>query len=398
MSRLTSIHNAEARPSNKLAVSPKAPHAGAATANSAALAESYRTVRHCTEALCEPLASDDYVVQSMPDASPVKWHLAHTTWFFETFLLLPHLPGYQVFHPEFRYLFNSYYQGVGARWPRSQRGLLSRPTVVDVYAYRAHVDKHVAQFLRTAGAEAPGQIAATALLGVQHEQQHQELILTDLKHAWAANPLCPVYREGLLEIGTPPRQCWLAFPERLAWIGHDDSSFAFDNELPRHRTWLNAFQLASRLVTNAEYMDFVNDGGYDRPDLWLSDGWAARQAQGWEAPLYWVKQGGEWSMTTLAGPRRVRSDEPVCHISYYEADAFARWTGARLPTEAEWETAAVGAPFGGHFAEGGHFHPARIECAGRLRAALPALRRCVAMDGESLRRLPRLPPAHGRIG
>jgi ergothioneine biosynthesis protein EgtB len=241
--------------------------------------------------------------------------------------------------------------------------MLSRPTVVDVYAYRAFVDKHVAQLLRTAESETLGKIAATVLVGVHHEQQHQELILTDLKHAWAANPLNPVYSEAPLETGTLPRQNWLAFPARLAWIGHDGGGFAFDNESPRHRTWLHAFQLSTRLVTNAEYLAFVDDGGYDRPELWLSDGWAARQAQGWEAPLYWAQDGGEWSMNTLAGPRHVRPDEPVCHVSYYEADAFARWAGARLPTEAEWETAAADVPLGGHFVEGGRFRPAASSAA-----------------------------------
>jgi ergothioneine biosynthesis protein EgtB len=292
MSSLTSIHEAEARPASRLVGSPPkpvVPHADATTAKGVALADSYRTVRRCTEGLCEPLATEDYVIQSMPDASPVKWHLAHTTWFFETFLLTPHLPGYQVFHPEFRSLFNSYYQSVGARWPRSQRGLLSRPTVVEVFGYRAYVDKQVAELLRTADNETLGKIAAIVLLGLQHEQQHQELVLTDLKHAWAANPLAPVYREAPSEVGTRPPQNWLSFPAGLAWIGHDGSGFAFDNELPRHRTWLHAFQLGSRLVTNAEYLAFVKDGGYARPDLWLSDGWAARPAQGWEAPLYWAE-------------------------------------------------------------------------------------------------------------
>jgi ergothioneine biosynthesis protein EgtB len=359
MSSLSSIHEVEATPAGRREFSPANPvaaHAGSATAEGAALAESYRTVRRCTEALCDPLAWDDYLVQSMPDASPVKWHLAHTTWFFETFLLAPHLPGYRLFNPEFRVLFNSYYQGVGPRWPRSQRGLLSRPTVVDVFSYRCYVDKYVAQLLRTAGPETLRKIAATMVLGVHHEQQHQELILTDLKHAWSANPLLPVYRDALFEVGTPPRQSWVDFADRLVCIGHDASGFAFDNESPCHRTWLNAFQLASRLVTNAEYLAFIDDGGYDRHELWLSDGWAARQAQGWEAPLYWRKQGGEWSMTTLAGRRRIRPEEPVCHVSYYEADAFARWAGARLPTEAEWETAAS-VPVG-HFLEAGRFHPA----------------------------------------
>ncbi len=367
MSSLSSIHEAEAGPASRLAVSPQnpvVPHAGSAAPDRATLADAYRTVRRCTEALCEPLAPEDYVVQSMPDASPVKWHLAHTAWFFETFLLEPHLTDYRPFHPQFRFLFNSYYQGVGPRWPRAQRGLLSRPTAVEVFGYRAYVDKHMVRLLQEAGTEVLEKIATTVLLGINHEQQHQELVLTDLKHAWGANPLDPVYREALLEIGTRPRQSWLSFPAGLAWIGHDGSGFAFDNESPRHQTWLHAFQLASRLVTNAEYLAFVNDGGYNRPELWLSDGWATRQAQGWEAPLYWTEQGGEWSMTTLAGSRRVRPDEPVCHVSYYEADAFARWAGARLPTEAEWETAASGVPLGGHFLEGDHFHPAAAERGG----------------------------------
>jgi ergothioneine biosynthesis protein EgtB len=361
MRSLSSIHEAGACPATTTAVSPPDPgaaHAGSATPDSAALENVYRTVRRCTEALCEPLATEDYVIQSMPDASPVKWHLAHTAWFFETFLLVPHLPGYQPFHLQFGFLFNSYYQGVGPRWPRAQRGLLSRPTVVEVFDYRAYVDKHVVRLLREAGTETLRQIATTVLLGLNHEQQHQELILTDLKHAWAANPLHPVYREALSQDGPPPRHRWLAFPAELAWIGHHGSDFAFDNESPRHQTWLNGFQLASRLVTNAEYLAFISDGGYDLPELWLSDGWASRQAQGWEAPLYWTEKSGEWSMTTLAGLRRVRPDEPVCHISYYEADAFARWAGARLPTEAEWETAASGTPMGGHFLEGGNLHPA----------------------------------------
>jgi ergothioneine biosynthesis protein EgtB len=206
-------------------------------------------------------------------------------------------------------------------------------------------------------------MATTVLLGLHHEQQHQELVLTDLKHAWAANPLHPVYRETPFEDGTPPRHSWLAFPAGLAWVGHDGNGFAFDNESPCHRSWLHTFQLASRLVTNAEYLAFVNDGGYDRPELWLSNGWATRQAQGWEAPLYWAEQGREWSVTTLSGPRRLVADEPVCHVSYYEADAFARWAGARLPTEAEWETAASGTPIGGHFLEGGRLHPAASSAA-----------------------------------
>ena len=327
-----------------------------------ALAESYRTVRRRTEALCEPLASEDFVIQSMPDASPVKWHLAHTTWFFETFLLVPFFPGYRPFDPRFRFLFNSYYDGVGPRWPRSRRGLLSRPTTVEVFGYRAYVDKHVTRFLESFGSQGLEQIART-VLGMHHEQQHQELILTDLKHAWAANPLCPVYREALLECGKCPRQRWIAFPASIASIGHDGSGFAFDNESPRHRIWHHGAWLSNRLVTNAEYLEFIQDGGYDRPDLWLSDGWATRQSQGWEAPLYWAEQDGKWSISTLAGPRPLFVDEPVCHVSYYEADAFARWAGAKLPTEEVWELASTVVPFGGHFMESGRFHPATSPAA-----------------------------------
>jgi ergothioneine biosynthesis protein EgtB len=327
------------------------------------LAASYRDVRRGTEALCEPLQVEDYVIQSMPDASPVKWHLAHTSWFFETFILAPHLPGYRPFHPQFGFLFNSYYQTVGPRWPRPQRGLLSRPTVAEVYRYRAYVDEHMAQLFRPAGAEVLKAVAPTVRLGMHHEQQHQELIVTDLKHAWAANSLHPVYREGLPKNGDSPPRAWLSFPQGLAWIGHDGSGFAFDNESPRHRVFLHGFQLASRPVTNAEYRAFLADGGYDRPELWLSDGWDTRQARGWTAPLYWEEQGGEWSVVTLAGLRPLDPAEPACHVSYYEADAFARWAGARLPTEAEWETAAAGVPVAGHFLEGGRFHPAAAAVA-----------------------------------
>jgi ergothioneine biosynthesis protein EgtB len=315
----------------------------------------YQAVRRTTETLCEPLAVEDYGLQSMPDASPVKWHLAHTTWFFETFVLVPSLPGYSLFHPQFGFLFNSYYQAVGPRWPRPQRGLLSRPTVAEVYRYRAHVDEHLARLLQR---EPRPEVAATVRLGINHEQQHQELIVTDLKHAWAVNPLHPVYREALPGHGDPPPLRWLTFPEGLAEIGHAGDGFAFDNESPRHRVFLHGFRLASRPVTSGEYRDFLDDGGYDRPELWLSDGWAARQAHGWAAPLYWEHHDGEWFAVTLAGLRALDPAEPVCHVSYYEADAFARWAGARLPTEAEWETAAATVPLAGHFLEGGHFHPA----------------------------------------
>jgi ergothioneine biosynthesis protein EgtB len=322
------------------------------------LASLYREVRRATEALCAPLEVEDYVLQSMPDASPAKWHLAHTAWFFETFVLAPHRPGYRPFHPQFAMLFNSYYNAVGPRWPRSQRGLLSRPTVAEVYRYRAHVDEQMAALFEPASADLPRRVADVIVLGLNHEQQHQELLLTDLKHALAANPLRPAYREAAPPGGKPPALEWQTFPAGVVWVGHDGDGFAFDNESPRHREFLEGFRLASRPVTNGEFLAFLADGGYERPELWLSDGWAARQAHGWAAPLYWERERGGWTALTLAGPRSIDPDEPVCHVSYYEADAFARWAGARLPTEAEWETAAATAPVAGHFAEAGHYHPA----------------------------------------
>lgn len=314
----------------------------------------YTAVRRQTEDLCTPLVTEDYVIQSMPEASPVKWHLAHTSWFFETFILQPRLVGYRAFHPHFGFLFNSYYQAVGPRWPRPERGLLSRPTVAEIYRYRTYVDEHMARVCRL---DDPA-LHAVVSLGLNHEQQHQELILTDLKHAWAANPLHPVYRAAVPADGASARRSWVSFPEGLAWVGHDGAGFAFDNESPRHRVFLGGFLMSSWLVTNAEYLAFMADNGYARPELWLSDGWAACQAQGWAAPLYWVKEAGEWLNVTLAGLRPLDQAEPVCHVNYYEADAFARWAGARLPTEAEWEVAAGSVSMAGHFLESGHFHPA----------------------------------------
>jgi ergothioneine biosynthesis protein EgtB len=347
-----------------------------------AVAAFYHNVRRQTEALCEPLEVEDYVIQSMPDASPVKWHLAHTTWFFETFILQPHVPHYRPFHPQFVFLFNSYYDTVGPRWARHQRGLLARPTVAEIFRYRASVDDQMAMLFRQANTAASKEIARVALLGLHHEQQHQELILTDLKHAWAANPLHPVYRATLPESDCGVPRAWAPFPEGLSWIGHAPTAsiprggerqrgdFAFDNEAPRHRVFLDSFQLSTRLSTNAEYLAFMADGGYQRPKLWLSDGWAARQAREWTAPLYWENRDGEWSAFTLGGLRTLNPADPVCHVSFYEADAFARWAGARLPTEAEWETAAAAAPVTGHFLEGGRFHPAATpapEDSGQIR-------------------------------
>jgi ergothioneine biosynthesis protein EgtB len=332
-----------------------------AAATTGALAERYDQIRRATRHLCEPLSPEDCQVQSMDDASPAKWHLAHTSWFFETFILEHAVPDYRPFHPEFRVLFNSYYQTVGQQHPRPRRGILSRPTLDEVFAYRAHVDEHMLELLGATG-ELDAEIVE---LGLQHEQQHQELILTDIKHLLSCNPLHPRYRDcPESAAGEPAALRWIGFGEGLRWIGHDGNGFAFDNELPRHRVFVDAFALATRLVTNGEFLGFIDDGGYERPDLWLSDGWNTMQARGWRAPLYWEQGGGARQVMTLGGLQPLRADEPVCHVSLYEADAFARWAGARLPREAEWEVAAADANLDGNFVESGRLHPAPTTAAG----------------------------------
>jgi ergothioneine biosynthesis protein EgtB len=323
-----------------------------------ALASSYEETRSLTEQLCAPLAVEDFGVQSMPDASPTKWHLAHTTWFFETFVLAGRDPSYRPFHPQFGSLFNSYYNSVGPFWTRSQRGILSRPTVAEVYRYREHVDRAMRLLLHDGGPDLPPEIRERIVLGVNHEQQHQELLLTDLKHAFASNPLRPVYRE--LRPGstqTPARLHWIDYPGGLCSVGHDGSGFAFDNESPRYRVFLAPFQLASRLVTCGEYRAFIDDGGYRRPQWWLSEGWATSRAEDWQAPLYWERQDDVWYNMTLGGWQPVREADPVCHVSYFEADAYARWAGARLPTEFEWERAAEDCALVGTFLDLEKLHP-----------------------------------------
>jgi ergothioneine biosynthesis protein EgtB len=306
----------------------------------------------------------------MPDVSPTKWHLAHVSWFFETFLLTPFLPGYTSPNPLYNYLFNSYYNAIGERHPRPNRGLLTRPTVAETYQYRHHVDQAMLALLEQVDANQLAEIAQILTLGFHHEQQHQELILTDIKHVLAANPLRPAYTTTPTKPSraatTLPALQWVSYEGGLVEVGQDGEglsaqNFFFDNEGPRHQQFLAPFQLASRLVTNGEYLAFMEAGGYERADLWLSDGWYTVQANNWKAPLYWEQRDGKWWNFTLAGMREVALNEPVCHVSYYEADAFARWSEARLPTEGEWELAANANPFtitaSANFVESGAFHP-----------------------------------------
>ena len=329
------------------------------TTGRASLRERFHQVRDETEALAAPLSAEDQTIQSMPDASPTKWHRAHTTWFFETFLLKPHLPGYEEFHPDFSYIFNSYYVAAGPRHPRPERGLLSRPGVAEVAAYRAHVDAGMSRLLETD----PADLAGLARIGLHHEQQHQELLLTDIKHALFQSPLFPAYlAESHAAAGAPPPPPpgWLDVPAGLHQVGvgagRDLPDFHFDNEGPRHAAYVPGCRLADRPVSNGEYRAFMLDGGYARPELWLSDGWAARQAGNWDAPGYWLHHEGEWQAFTLHGLRPVRSDEPVTHVSYYEAAAYAEWAGHRLPTEFEWEVAARLHP-SGPVEPGSRLHP-----------------------------------------
>nr|WP_294554596.1 ergothioneine biosynthesis protein EgtB [uncultured Rhodopila sp.] len=296
----------------------------------------YQSVRRDTETLVGNLTEEDQSVQSMPDASPAKWHRAHTTWFFEQFVLVPHISGYRVFDPAFSFLFNSYYDAVGDRHPRPSRGLLTRPPVRQVTEYRRYVDAA----MRRALPGLPASVLPIVELGLQHEQQHQELLMTDLLHAFAANPLCPAVLPDWREPeGDPAETAFIRFPAGLHRIGHDGRGFCFDNETPSHRVWLDDFSIASRLVRNRDWLAFIEDGGYRTPPLWMSDGWAAAQAGGWDSPLYWRKHDGRWFQFGPGGLVSLAMNAPVRHVSWYEADAFARWSGARLPTEAEWEIA-----------------------------------------------------------
>ncbi|MFV0295391.1 MAG: ergothioneine biosynthesis protein EgtB [Hyphomicrobiaceae bacterium] len=327
------------------------------------LAERLFETRALSLELAEPLSAEDMVVQAMDDASPTKWHLGHVTWFFETFILKDHVPGYETFDPSFNYCFNSYYETQGARHPRPLRGLLTRPPVDRVIAYRRHVDGALERLMTAGGLEIPA-IASLIEIGINHEQQHQELLLTDILALFAASPLRPAYREpgsgARAEVRDISEAGWISFDGGIRDVGHDGKGFCWDNELPRHQVLLQPFRLADRLVTNGEWRNFIEDGGYRDPLLWLSDGWASVQREGWDAPQYWEKRDDQWHMMTLEGLLPVDAQAPVSHVSYYEADAFARWSGCRLPTEFEWETAAAGLPCEGNLLARGALRPVAV--------------------------------------
>ncbi len=330
------------------------------------LRERFGVIRQRSERLAAQLPVEDQVIQSMPEASPTKWHLAHTTWFFETFVLEAHDEEYSSpFPDEFAHLFNSYYRGAGSFFERSRRGVIGRPTVETIVQYRSHVDEALKSLLKNAdGSE---EWLSIVEIGCHHEQQHQELLLTDIKHALSLNPLQPVYREDCADIddsagagerGT--RKKWLDIEDGLYEIGHDDQGFYFDNEGPRHRVHLQNFQIATEPVTCEEYARFIDDGGYEDSKWWLSEGWDTRCEHDWSAPLYWSRDGDGWQLFTLGGMRPIAPREPVCHVSYFEADAYARWADARLPTEAEWEVASHRTKIDGNFADSARLHPRRL--------------------------------------
>lgn len=324
------------------------------------LIDRYRKVRDFSARLCRNLQPEDYVVQSMPDVSPTKWHLAHTSWFFETFVVKVWMPRYRSEVPQYAYLFNSYYNAAGDMHRRDLRGLISRPTVAETYRFRDSIDECMTKLLQDADDALLAQIEPVLVLGLHHEQQHQELLVTDIKHVFAQNPLYPVFAESAADA---PREAigpqrFVEFDEATVEIGHDGSGFSYDNEGPRHRALVLPFSLSNRLITNGEYLAFMEAGGYARPEYWLSLGWTTANEQRWRAPLYWVERDGAWWNFTLSGFRPVNEAEPVTHVSYFEADAYANWAGARLPTEFEWERAAVDLPIAGNFVDDQRFHPA----------------------------------------
>jgi ergothioneine biosynthesis protein EgtB len=338
---------------------PAAPKLAGADPLSEKLISRFRRVRSFTDSLTRDLAPEDCVVQSMPDVSPAKWHLAHTTWFFETFVLKKYVPGHEPVVPEYAYLFNSYYNAAGDMHRRDLRGMISRPTVEQTRRYRDTVTLQVADLIGGADDGLLAELEPLITLGIHHEQQHQELLLTDIKHVFAQNPLYPVFRQA--KAGESPAKVrpisFVEFDEQTVEIGYRGPGFSYDNEGPRHRALIPAFSIASRPVTNGEYLQFIEAAGYRRPEFWLSLGWITVNEQRWQAPLYWQQRDGEWWNFTLSGLRRVEPCEPVTHISYFEADAYANWAGSRLPTEFEWEGVATQHSIVGNFVEDEHFHP-----------------------------------------
>ena len=327
------------------------------------LTERYRKVRDFSAALCRNLEPEDYVVQSMPDVSPTKWHLAHTSWFFETFVVKVWMPRYRSEVPQYAYLFNSYYNAAGDMHRRDLRGLISRPTVAETYRFRESIDECMVKLLEEADDALLAEIEPVLTLGLHHEQQHQELLVTDIKHVFSQNPLYPVFREttGTPANGRVAPQRFIEFDEEIVSIGHEGAAFSYDNEGPRHRALVPSFSLSNRLITNGEYLAFMEAGGYTRPEFWLSLGWTTinESASGrWKAPLYWIQRDGSWWNFTHSGFRPVNEAEPVTHLSYFEADAYANWDGARLPTEFDWERASAGLPIDGNFVDADRFHPA----------------------------------------
>ena len=352
---------AEARTINSRSSTGERRTEGTFSAAKSELKQRYRRVRKFSEKLCETLEPEDHVIQTMPEASPIKWHMAHTSWFFETFILKQFFAGYDSLHPQYAFLFNSYYNAVGPFYSRPHRGLLSRPTVKEVFHYRSDIDLLVSELIESADELLLAKLEPILILGLHHEQQHQELMRADIKNVFWHNPLRPAYRKRDQVAPLPMLEMeWINFEEGIRWVGFEGAEFSYDNEGPRHRVFIQPFGLASRLVTNADFLEFIAAGGYRRPELWLSLGWNAVKERGWESPLYWENRDGKWFTMTLAGMTELVPEEPVCHVSLFEADAYARWSGARLPTEEEWEIASSGLPLKGNFAENEIFHVAPL--------------------------------------